>query len=1535
MTGGLLQLVAIGVDSIFLTSNPSITLFKCVYRRYSNFSLTQRTKQILNITNFGEKGEYTLQKEGDLIHKVWLKIDISNFFLKYPDPTYENINNILNSYGLNININYDPDLNHYVNNIIPQILSELHTFVNKFNEFNDHIYYMFNFIQNFDINSLSLDIFYDENALIGNININKYTSINKLLSDIYHNFNDYTQKDTLSINDIFFLILRSYVSDINKNNDIKIYKYSEIIDLFSNQIINNLTYTIGGFDTYNNTNTTINYKDSAFYDSFKLIYIILSSLDNILISKYIGYTFIEYFASQIQKYNINNYNNLENYITLTKFLNNINNTPMGLLGAKSNLITTDKPFTTEYKNMLSNTMIYNSFYNIDIIYNKILINLLQNNTHNNNQNKYHIAYYKTFTNNVSDSTIFTTTLGTNLYGLNDNLLSIFNKYNNPNNIYQIYFANEIINNIINKNNLIKLQYNHDTYVGYFEDVNIWNKINLGSTNTQTILSNLALDSNNNIINTSFTYNNNTYTVNQSTTNIYNTYIDNSTINPLIPNTLLNPLILNNLYLLNYIPLNTIRDIATEIYNEFVGDNTITNLDISQFDYRDFDEYTTKNPKITYQNSESNIHSNQTLKMNLYQQFIFNILLQTNNTNNTNKFKLFNQDFLTNFVTNYANSSRSIITGILQPENLFTFSYNNQKIKLPPIVAIIESYRYDIMQKFTTNSNFNYIYTKLDGILNRYNVFKNIDNLNNSDYSYNSYALNGYSFANIETNTQQQLKTTNYVHAASSIWSHINQIKIRQYNSLFNNMLISLDYYSNNLGSNFVSTYNNIKTGLIQNNYNFIDGTDISNLKQRYSYDICGNTIYFYDNNSNSTYPIDTTGFDYYSFGDDLNLNNIIQPSSSSPSITQNLLNITNTYDLSSLKYNLNNISYPHITPIDLQYIYTKLKFGFNIINNTINYKQLNNPYQSNLTNILNINIPFDTNLKLTDLINLIKNKLTNNLTNNLSLPEQNILNNITFDNTKYPIFGDVFNKLYDVINKYASPTNPSQTNPFDKTLMPNSYFNYNFLIPKYNNLISQYIIPTYIKTYISNLLLDIDTNQYIINLYNNYSNLSDIINYLINIIIKHSEYKFIYDNINFDLQKIIINIFNNLIQQKYKYLNLILNLSIITNPLKNIDIDTPSIDYNSDIPYLNYLYMHPELFSDQTDIIYNNSKLDILLRNIISQNPVSYCWVPELGYRILEDLTFNLDQLLIDEYDSNLLSLIKKIHIPYDQYVGLDKLIGNTPELTTYNQYNKGNVNLYIPLNFYFCKESTLSMPMINLLYTKGIIKFKIRNLNELLIYDKNAIFIKLPKIKCNMLVQYIYLEDDERKKVASSKMEFLIEKYKFANSYSYNYKNIIEQNILRTKLRVADPTKYILWRLRVKYNDINENNYKWNINGYYDSTGKPIPTTDMIKIYFNGLIREQYKPALFDTIGPYARCIGDINEGEYIYSFALYPLMYQPSGSANLSQIDDVIIEHQLTDNFIKLMKENMLNVEMEFWAFGYNVMRMISGLAAPIFYY
>ena len=39
MAGGLLQLVAVGAEDMYLTGNPQITYFKVVYRKHTNFSI--------------------------------------------------------------------------------------------------------------------------------------------------------------------------------------------------------------------------------------------------------------------------------------------------------------------------------------------------------------------------------------------------------------------------------------------------------------------------------------------------------------------------------------------------------------------------------------------------------------------------------------------------------------------------------------------------------------------------------------------------------------------------------------------------------------------------------------------------------------------------------------------------------------------------------------------------------------------------------------------------------------------------------------------------------------------------------------------------------------------------------------------------------------------------------------------------------------------------------------------------------------------------------------------------------------------------------------------------------------------------------------------------------------------------------------------------------------------------------------------------------------------------------------------------------
>jgi hypothetical protein len=77
MAGGLIELVAYGVQDLFLTDDPQITFFKRVYRRHTNFS----TEHILQPFNepkpdFGKRLTCVLSRNGDLIRKIYLVVEL-------------------------------------------------------------------------------------------------------------------------------------------------------------------------------------------------------------------------------------------------------------------------------------------------------------------------------------------------------------------------------------------------------------------------------------------------------------------------------------------------------------------------------------------------------------------------------------------------------------------------------------------------------------------------------------------------------------------------------------------------------------------------------------------------------------------------------------------------------------------------------------------------------------------------------------------------------------------------------------------------------------------------------------------------------------------------------------------------------------------------------------------------------------------------------------------------------------------------------------------------------------------------------------------------------------------------------------------------------------------------------------------------------------------------------------------------------------------------------------------------------------------
>jgi hypothetical protein len=75
--GGLMQLVAYGMQDVYLTGNSQITFFKNLYRRHTNFSVeaVEQTFQS-NSTAFGNRLVAVISRNGDLLHRLWLEVSL-------------------------------------------------------------------------------------------------------------------------------------------------------------------------------------------------------------------------------------------------------------------------------------------------------------------------------------------------------------------------------------------------------------------------------------------------------------------------------------------------------------------------------------------------------------------------------------------------------------------------------------------------------------------------------------------------------------------------------------------------------------------------------------------------------------------------------------------------------------------------------------------------------------------------------------------------------------------------------------------------------------------------------------------------------------------------------------------------------------------------------------------------------------------------------------------------------------------------------------------------------------------------------------------------------------------------------------------------------------------------------------------------------------------------------------------------------------------------------------------------------------------
>ena len=99
-------------------------------------------------------------------------------------------------------------------------------------------------------------------------------------------------------------------------------------------------------------------------------------------------------------------------------------------------------------------------------------------------------------------------------------------------------------------------------------------------------------------------------------------------------------------------------------------------------------------------------------------------------------------------------------------------------------------------------------------------------------------------------------------------------------------------------------------------------------------------------------------------------------------------------------------------------------------------------------------------------------------------------------------------------------------------------------------------------------------------------------------------------------------------------------------------------------------------------------------------NLKKFAWVEKIGIALINYIEFEIGGTIIDRHYGDWLNIWNELTISGGQKHGYNKMIGNIPVLTDFS-LNKNKYILYVPLSFWFCQDSGLTLPLIALAHNE------------------------------------------------------------------------------------------------------------------------------------------------------------------------------------------------------------------------------------------
>ena len=190
-------------------------------------------------------------------------------------------------------------------------------------------------------------------------------------------------------------------------------------------------------------------------------------------------------------------------------------------------------------------------------------------------------------------------------------------------------------------------------------------------------------------------------------------------------------------------------------------------------------------------------------------------------------------------------------------------------------------------------------------------------------------------------------------------------------------------------------------------------------------------------------------------------------------------------------------------------------------------------------------------------------------------------------------------------------------------------------------------------------------------------------------------------------------------------------------------------------------------------------------------------WLNWLGHVLVKNVEVEIGGQRIDKHYGDWMHIWNELTQTAGHQAGYANMVGNVPRLTQPigGDSSAGLVDavsampsttLFVPLQFWFCRNPGLALPLIALQYHEVKINLEFRDVLDCC--WKKGTVTSPQLVAASLWVDYIYLDTDERRRFAQVSHEYLIEQLQFTGDES------VSTTSNKIKLNFNHPVKELVW---------------------------------------------------------------------------------------------------------------------------------------------